>query len=59
MNRWAIFGRPCRSLPQAKIAKAMAPGGKRKVFCPDRGKPILRRKVIEEIRDRQYAKHAK
>ncbi|MCY2995674.1 MAG: DUF4365 domain-containing protein, partial [Planctomycetota bacterium] len=33
---------------QAKIAKAVAPGGKGKVFCPDCGKPILLRDVIEE-----------
>ncbi len=33
---------------QAKIAKALAPGGKGKVFCPDCGKPILLRDVIEE-----------
>ena len=38
---------------QAKIAKALAPGGKGKVFCPDCGKPILLRDVIEEARDRQ------
>jgi hypothetical protein len=33
---------------QAKIAKALAPGGKGKVFCSDCGKPILLRDVIEE-----------
>jgi hypothetical protein len=33
---------------QTKIAKALAPGGKGKVFCPDCGKPILLRDVIEE-----------
>ncbi|MGO8926273.1 MAG: TIR domain-containing protein [Limisphaerales bacterium] len=33
---------------QAKIAKALAPGGKGRVFCPDCGKPILLRDVIEE-----------
>ncbi len=33
---------------QAKIAKALAPGGEGKVFCPDCGKPILLRDVIEE-----------
>ncbi|MBI5385779.1 MAG: hypothetical protein HZA90_13965 [Verrucomicrobia bacterium] len=33
---------------QAKIAKALAPGGRGKVFCPDCGKPILLRDVIEE-----------
>ncbi|HEY3325223.1 MAG TPA: TIR domain-containing protein [Planctomycetota bacterium] len=33
---------------QAKIAKALAPGGKGKVFCADCGKPILLRDVIEE-----------
>ncbi|MGD0538213.1 MAG: hypothetical protein ABSC03_11275 [Verrucomicrobiota bacterium] len=38
---------------QAKIAEALAPGGKRKVFCPDCGKPILLRDVIEENQDRQ------
>mgnify|MGYP001343365652 CR=1 FL=1 len=48
MNRWAIFARPCRDFLQAKIAKALAPGGKGKVFCPDCGKPILLRDVVEE-----------
>jgi len=38
---------------QAKIAKARAPGGKGKVFCPDCGKPILLRDVVEENQDRQ------
>ncbi len=33
---------------QAKIDKALAPGGKGKVFCPDCGRPILLRDVIEE-----------
>jgi hypothetical protein len=33
---------------QAKIAKALAPAGKGRVFCPDCGKPILLRDVIEE-----------
>jgi hypothetical protein len=33
---------------QAKLAKALAPGGKGKVFCPDCGKPVLLRDVIEE-----------
>ena len=33
---------------QGKIDKALAPGGKGKVFCPDCGKPILLRDVIEE-----------
>jgi small GTP-binding protein len=33
---------------QAKIDKALAPGGKGKVFCPDCGKAILLRDVIEE-----------
>jgi hypothetical protein len=33
---------------QAKIAKALVPGGKGKVFCPDCGKPIALRDVIEE-----------
>ena len=32
---------------QAKIAQALA-GGKKQVFCPDCGKPILLRDVIEE-----------
>jgi uncharacterized Zn finger protein (UPF0148 family) len=30
------------------IAQALAPGGKGKVFCPDCGKPIHLRDVIEE-----------
>ena len=33
---------------QAKIDKVLAPGGKGKVFCPDCGKPIVLRDVIEE-----------
>ena len=33
---------------QAKIDKALAPSGKGKVFCPDCGKPILLRDVMEE-----------
>jgi WD40 repeat protein len=33
---------------QTKIDKALAPGGKAKVFCPDCGKPIPLRDVIEE-----------
>jgi hypothetical protein len=33
---------------QAKIDKALAPGGKGKVFCSDCGKPILLRDAIEE-----------
>jgi hypothetical protein len=32
MKRWAIFGRPWRDFSQAKIAEAMAPAGKGKVF---------------------------
>jgi len=40
---------------QAKIAKALAPGGKGKVFCPDCGKPILLRDVIEEKSDQEPA----
>jgi hypothetical protein len=38
---------------QAKIARALAPGGKGKVFRPDCDKPILLRDVIEENQDRQ------
>jgi hypothetical protein len=33
---------------QAKIDKALAPGGKGKVYCPDCGKPILLRDVMEQ-----------
>ncbi|MDB6122972.1 MAG: WD-repeat protein [Pedosphaera sp.] len=33
---------------QTKITKALAPGGKGKVFCPDCGKQIVLRDVIEE-----------
>ncbi len=33
---------------QAKIDKALAPGGKGKVFCPDCGEPIVLLDVIEE-----------
>jgi small GTP-binding protein len=33
---------------QAKIDKALAPGGKGKVFCPDCGEAILLRDAIEE-----------
>jgi hypothetical protein len=33
---------------QAKIDKALAPGGKGKVFCPDCGEAIVLRDVIEE-----------
>ena len=40
---------------QAKIAKALAPGGKGKVFCPDCGKPILLRDVIEAKPDQELA----
>ena len=40
---------------QAKIAKALAPGGEGKVFCPDCGKPILLRDVIEEKSDQEPA----
>ncbi len=42
------FRSSLRDSPQAKIDKALAPGGKGKVFCPDCGKPILLRDVIEE-----------
>jgi uncharacterized Zn finger protein (UPF0148 family) len=35
------------------IAKALPPGGKGKVFCPECGKPILLRDVIEETRARE------
>jgi WD40 repeat protein len=41
---------------QAKIAKALTPGGKGKVFCPDCGKPILLRDVIEEKFDSPVVK---
>ncbi|WP_295444065.1 TIR domain-containing protein [uncultured Thiodictyon sp.] len=40
------FGQPFTY--QAKIDKALAPGGKGKVFCPDCGKPIPLRDLIEE-----------
>jgi hypothetical protein len=40
---------------QTKIAKALAPGGKGKVFSPDCGKPILLRDVIEEKSDQEPA----
>ncbi len=40
---------------QAKIAKALAPGGKGKVFCPDCGKPIVLRDGIEEKSDQEPA----
>jgi len=33
---------------QAKIDKALAPGGKGKVFCPDCGEAIVLRDIIEE-----------
>jgi GTPase SAR1 family protein len=33
---------------QVKIDKALAPGGKGKVFCPDCGEPIVLRDIIEE-----------
>ena len=39
----------------AEIAKALAPGGKGKVFCPDCGKPILLRDVIEDKSDQKPA----
>ena len=45
-KKCAAFGQAFSD--QAKIAKALAPGGKGKVFCPDYGKPILLRDVIEE-----------
>ncbi len=39
----------------SKIAKALAPGGKGKVFCHDCGKPILLRDVIEDKSDQELA----
>ena len=41
---------------QAKIDKALAPGGKGKVFCPDCGKPIILHDVIEEKFDSPQVK---
>ncbi|MGH7946647.1 MAG: DUF4365 domain-containing protein, partial [Opitutaceae bacterium] len=41
---------------QAKIDKALAPGGKGKVFCCDCGKPILLRDPIEEKFDSRAVK---
>ena len=38
------------------ISGALAPGGKGKVFCPDCGKPILLRDVIEEKFDSPVVK---
>jgi hypothetical protein len=40
---------------QAKIAKALAPGANGRVFCPDCGKPILLRDVIEDKSDQEPA----
>lgn len=40
------FGEPFGD--RAKIDKALAPGGKAKVFCPDCGKPIRLRDPMEE-----------
>ena len=39
----------------SKIAKALAPGGKGKVFCHDCGKPILLRDVIEDKSEQELA----
>jgi GTPase SAR1 family protein len=53
LRHYACANRKCDSHGQAftdraRIDKALAPGGKGKVFCPDCGKPILLRDVIEE-----------
>jgi hypothetical protein len=53
LRRYFCGDKKCDALGQAfadpaKITKALAPGGKGKVFCPDCGKPILLRDVIEE-----------
>ncbi|HXH93184.1 MAG TPA: TIR domain-containing protein [Thermoanaerobaculia bacterium] len=53
LRHYACGNKKCDSFGQAfidqtKIDKALAPGGKGKVFCPDCGKPILLRDAIEE-----------
>ena len=53
LRSYFCANRKCDSFGQvfsdrAKIDKALAPGGKRKVFCPACGKPILLRDAIEE-----------
>ena len=53
LRRYCCGNRKCDShgIPfteQAVIDKALAPGGKGKVFCPECGKPILLRDIIEE-----------
>lgn len=53
LRHYACEDKKCDSfgqafVDQAKIDKALAPDGKGKVFCPDCGKPILLRDVIEE-----------
>ena len=53
LRRYFCGNRKCDShgkqfANQLMIDKALAPGGKGKVFCPDCGKPILLRDAIEE-----------
>jgi hypothetical protein len=53
LRRYSCVNKKCDSVgqafgDQAMIDKALAPGGKGKVFCPDCGKPINLRDLIEE-----------
>ncbi|NTU43103.1 MAG: DUF4365 domain-containing protein, partial [Nitrospirales bacterium] len=53
LRHYSCGNRKCDSFgqaftDQAKIDKALAPGGKGKIFCPDCGKPILLCDLIEE-----------
>src|SRR5262249_10942494 len=45
-KRCEAYGQPFTD--QAKVDKALAKGGKGKVFCPDCGKPIQLRDVLEQ-----------
>jgi len=53
LRHYACGNKKCESRGQpfadrTKIDKALAPGGKGKVFCPDCGKPILLRDSVEK-----------
>jgi hypothetical protein len=53
LRRYCCEAKNCGAFGQAfsdraKIAKALAPGGKGREFCPDCGKPIFLRDVLEE-----------
>lgn len=61
LRHYACGNKKCDSfgqvfVDQAKVDKALAPGGKGKVFCPGCGKPILLYDLMEEKSDSRAVK---